>query len=566
MSTFYLPPLVTAVPGAPERNYQASPTSTSSTKSTSTPSQSHHTTIPFSHSNPSHPHHTRSDSHSSTHSHLHSPIMSLKKDPRHSSFSTPLLTLPHPHTPPMHSITLPTPISGSNSPQLSRALHPGSSHYSLQSLTSDPRRLSSGSGTSTGSATSQPLSTAPAKPGFQTGTNAGLGLALGTSPIERSPKLAAPTKSAKASTSSKSTAPAHESALPPVPSPSALSLSFSARRKTPSSWDPHDDFLLRHLKEQRKLGWKEIALHFPNRTTNACQFRWRRLVSGTLRSAPASTKFGHHKFNHTTGPGPEFFPAHLAKDSGVSATSNIVATAPPPGSGSANRVVHELPHTSTPGIPYNYAFSGISDPLQLHKQRQSPSQEMMPQVPTTALPSLSAPSTSMVNVGYSRHPNQYQHHQVYQGTPTSTHTVVQPINIAQKPILPPLSRDSASVASHTTSTSYAMSEDGVGSTTAGGRSPVSPASSVGSFRSEDAHHYHQRLQWTADQDDLLMSRADLRPEELSLILGKPEKDINARIAQLRYKANTVDQRPLIHRNSSSSHFNGLHLPMPIARR
>lgn len=56
------------------------------------------------------------------------------------------------------------------------------------------------------------------------------------------------------------------------------------RRKTPSSWDPNDDLVLRHLKEQLKLGWKEIASHFPNRTTNACQFRWRRLMSGTLRT------------------------------------------------------------------------------------------------------------------------------------------------------------------------------------------------------------------------------------------------------------------------------------------
>lgn len=55
--------------------------------------------------------------------------------------------------------------------------------------------------------------------------------------------------------------------------------------RTPSSWDPHDDMMLRHLKEQQKLGWKEIAVHFPNRTTNACQFRWRRLMSGTLRSS-----------------------------------------------------------------------------------------------------------------------------------------------------------------------------------------------------------------------------------------------------------------------------------------
>lgn len=51
--------------------------------------------------------------------------------------------------------------------------------------------------------------------------------------------------------------------------------------------------MLRYLKETQKLGWKEIAAHFPNRTTNACQFRWRRLVSGTLRtSSPAASAAG----------------------------------------------------------------------------------------------------------------------------------------------------------------------------------------------------------------------------------------------------------------------------------
>lgn len=47
--------------------------------------------------------------------------------------------------------------------------------------------------------------------------------------------------------------------------------------------------MLRYLKETQKLGWKEIASHFPNRTTNACQFRWRRLVSGTLRTPSSSS-------------------------------------------------------------------------------------------------------------------------------------------------------------------------------------------------------------------------------------------------------------------------------------
>ncbi|CCH41423.1 hypothetical protein BN7_964 [Wickerhamomyces ciferrii] len=59
--------------------------------------------------------------------------------------------------------------------------------------------------------------------------------------------------------------------------------------RTPSSWDPQDDLLLRHLKEQQKLGWKEIASHFAHRTPNACQFRWRRLRSGSLKTTNSPT-------------------------------------------------------------------------------------------------------------------------------------------------------------------------------------------------------------------------------------------------------------------------------------
>lgn len=58
----------------------------------------------------------------------------------------------------------------------------------------------------------------------------------------------------------------------------------SLKKNNPSSWDPSDDIKLRHLKEIKNLGWKEIAHHFPNRTPNACQFRWRRLKSGNLKS------------------------------------------------------------------------------------------------------------------------------------------------------------------------------------------------------------------------------------------------------------------------------------------
>lgn len=59
---------------------------------------------------------------------------------------------------------------------------------------------------------------------------------------------------------------------------------MSTATKNPSSWDTQDDILLRHLKEVKNLGWKDISLYFNNRTPNACQFRWRRLKSGNLKS------------------------------------------------------------------------------------------------------------------------------------------------------------------------------------------------------------------------------------------------------------------------------------------
>lgn len=62
--------------------------------------------------------------------------------------------------------------------------------------------------------------------------------------------------------------------------------------RTPTSWDALDDMLLLHLKDNQKLGWKEIALNFHNRTPNACQFRWRRLKSGNLKNPPKSAAQG----------------------------------------------------------------------------------------------------------------------------------------------------------------------------------------------------------------------------------------------------------------------------------
>jgi len=60
----------------------------------------------------------------------------------------------------------------------------------------------------------------------------------------------------------------------------AESMIESSGHRSSSAWPPEDDRLLRKLKEEKKLGWREIASYFPNRTLNACQFRWRRLVIG----------------------------------------------------------------------------------------------------------------------------------------------------------------------------------------------------------------------------------------------------------------------------------------------
>lgn len=62
--------------------------------------------------------------------------------------------------------------------------------------------------------------------------------------------------------------------------PGADAIIETSGRRSSSAWPPEDDRLLRKLKEEKKLGWREIASYFPNRTLNACQFRWRRLVIG----------------------------------------------------------------------------------------------------------------------------------------------------------------------------------------------------------------------------------------------------------------------------------------------
>lgn len=63
------------------------------------------------------------------------------------------------------------------------------------------------------------------------------------------------------------------------------------QKSSPQSWDDNDDKLLVQLKEREHLGWKQIAKYFDNRTSNACQFRWRRLKSGQLKKVTKAKRF-----------------------------------------------------------------------------------------------------------------------------------------------------------------------------------------------------------------------------------------------------------------------------------
>lgn len=58
--------------------------------------------------------------------------------------------------------------------------------------------------------------------------------------------------------------------------------------KQSSTWSPKEDKLLRELKDVQKLGWREILTFFNDRTPNACQFRWRRIILGTTASGVAA--------------------------------------------------------------------------------------------------------------------------------------------------------------------------------------------------------------------------------------------------------------------------------------
>jgi len=89
-----------------------------------------------------------------------------------------------------------------------------------------------------------------------------------------------------------------------------------------SSWKHEDDDKLRELKDVHNLGWRQIADFFPGRTSNACQFRWRRLNSGlarTMSSAGSSTRASSRKSSSSNSQSPQ--PASSDNDQTITLNS-----------------------------------------------------------------------------------------------------------------------------------------------------------------------------------------------------------------------------------------------------
>ncbi|KAI5949806.1 hypothetical protein KGF57_004629 [Candida theae] len=74
------------------------------------------------------------------------------------------------------------------------------------------------------------------------------------------------------------------------------------KSKQSSTWSADEDKVLRELKEVQKLGWREISSFFQDRTPNACQFRWRRIISNLDANSrvPSSEAFDREKVSNSS--------------------------------------------------------------------------------------------------------------------------------------------------------------------------------------------------------------------------------------------------------------------------
>ncbi|KAI5821401.1 hypothetical protein BZA77DRAFT_238252 [Pyronema omphalodes] len=162
--------------------------------------------------------------------------------------------------------------------------------------------------------------------------------------------------------------------------------------RTPMSWDPKDDILLKQLKEEQRLGWKEIATHFHGRTSHACQFRWRRLASGQLK----------YYQGHRRPPPVTTTSASFANEMASTATAGSVSASP--------KVLMN-------GLHHNTQQSVITPPRVLHAMPH------MPPSNESSLPPMHNPALYQQHVPHS---NWGQSASLYQPTPLPSPTSYAP--------------------------------------------------------------------------------------------------------------------------------------------
>lgn len=222
------------------------------------------------------------------------------------------------------------------------------------------------------------------------------------------------------------------------------------QRLSPQSWDDDDDKLLVRLKEVEHLGWKQIAKYFNNRTSNACQFRWRRLKSGQLKKVYKHRKSYPEIEQHAADRMDEKFNENLISDKIITNTK-LAGKSTKNGLGwtvdednlicsrdAKNLSIVELsillPNKSTNNIENRIQFlerKKVSiDSLLTHDSDHSNLRAASPTCSTASSSVSSTPiSTSILNYstcsssinvgsGIQHHPNKISHFPIYQTTTT----------------------------------------------------------------------------------------------------------------------------------------------------
>ena len=199
----------------------------------------------------------------------------------------------------------------------------------------------------------------------------------------------------------------------------SLTSVVSSEGKTPSSWDSKDDILLRHLKEIKKLGWKEIAQYFSNRTPNACQFRWRRLRSGSLKHKSIAQNM---ELENVKIQGELNVPTKHVPSNSMATVSKMIASTHENRRGSNSSLTTSNNNNINSNNDSNSSFNGISQPSNFVTKKKPRSRS----IPTSSIsPNLRQQSSGKQQLHYA---NMNQTYDSYTQMTPPSHNYSMPSN------------------------------------------------------------------------------------------------------------------------------------------